>query len=178
MTKVARLFEEEKIELRDILFENVDSILKLAPDQSQQRFVGEVSKTIAIAFAGNNEGYPGFLKAIYYDGIPVGIILIGRAPVEEDELEILQEYEYVYRIWDFFIDKNHQRKGIGKVALKLAFEKAKEYPKAEQSPLYLECHKDNKVALILYESFGFQRIDGVFVNDNYVLIRFPRSHQG
>ena len=165
---------QEQIELRDIMFDNVYSILNLAPDPSQQRFVGEVSKTIAVAFAGTNEGCPGFLQAIYYNEIPVGIILIGRASVEEDEPDVLQKYEYVYRLWDFFIDKNYQRKGIGKVALGLAFEKVKDYPKAEQSPLYLECHKDNKVALKLYESFGFQRIDDTFIDNNYVLIRFPK----
>ena len=165
---------QEQIELKDIMFDNVYSILNLAPDPNQQQFVGEISKTIAVAFAGINEGCPGFLQAIYYNGIPAGIILIGRARVEEDEPEILQEYEYVYRLWDFFIDKNYQRKGIGKIALGLAFEKLKNYPKAEQSPLYLECHKDNKVALTLYKSFGFQRIDDVFIADNYVLIRFPQ----
>jgi len=160
--------------LRNILFENVESILSLSPSQSQQRFVGEVSKTIAIAFAGINEGCPGFLQAIYYDGVPVGIILIGRAIVEEDEPAVLRKYEYVYRIWDFFIDEKYQRKGIGKVALELAFEKVKAYPQAKQSPLYLECHNDNKVALKLYESFGFQRIEDACIDNHYVLVRFPK----
>jgi len=165
---------QEHIKLRDILFENVGSILDLAPSQNQHQFVGEVSKTIAMAFAGSNEGCPGFLQAIYYNETPVGIILMGRASVEEDEPEMLQEYQYVYRIWDFFIDKNYQRKGIGKVALGLALEKVKEYPNAKQSPLYLECHKDNEVALALYQSFGFQKIDNTLIGDNYVLIRFPK----
>ena len=165
---------KERIELKDILFHNVHEILSLSPDPSQQRFVGEVSKTIAMAFAGTNEGCPGFLQAIYYEESPVGIILIGRATVEEDEPEVLQKYEYVYRLWDFFIDKNHQRKGIGKVALGLALEKVKKYPEAEQSPLYLECHKDNKAAMAFYESFGFQRIKDIFIDENYVLICLPK----
>lgn len=164
---------QEQIELRDIMFANVYNILTLAPAPSQQRFVGEIAKTIAVAFAGINEGCPGFLQAIYYDEIPVGIILIGRAVVEEDEPKILQKYKYVYRLWDFFIDKNYQRKGIGRVALGLAFEKVNEYPEAEQSPLYLECHKDNIIALALYESFGFQRLDDTLIDDNHVLVRFP-----
>ena len=163
----------KQIELRNIMFENVDAILDLAPGPSQIKYVGPVSKTIAIAYAGINEGFPGFLQAIYYNETPVGIILIGRAPVENDEPEVLQKYKYVYRIWDFFIDSNYQRKGIGKAALRLAFEKVKDYPDAKQSPVYLECHKENKAALSLYESFRFQSINNILIDENYILIRFP-----
>ena len=166
---------QEQIELRDIVFENVDSVLNLAPGQDQQQFVGPVSKTIAMAFAGNSEKYPGFLQVIYYNGTPVGIILIGRALVEDEESEILHKYKYVYRIMDFFIDRNYQHRGIGKAALRLALEKVKDYPDAGRSPLYLECHKENKVALLLYESFGFQIIESEVIGDNYVLVRFPEN---
>lgn len=165
--------KKEKIELKDIMFDNVDSILNLAPSENQQRFVGPVSKAIAMAFAGNNEGYPGFMQAIYYNDTPVGIINLGRAPVEDNEPEILQKYKYVYRLMEFLIDKNYQHKGIGRAALELALEKLKGYPDAEQSPVYLECHKENEVALKLYESFGFQNTNIIFSDDNYVLVRFP-----
>jgi len=100
---------QEQIELRDILFENVYSVMKLTPGQSQLQF----------------------------------------------------------------IDENYQRRGIGKAALNLALEKLEEYPNAEQSPIYLQCHKENIIALTLYESFGFQPIHGVTIDDNFVLIRFP-----
>jgi len=165
----------EQIELRDILFENVYNVLELAPSQSQLQFINfeSVAETIAIAYAGNNEGYPGFLQVVYYNGNPAGIILIGRSPVEENEPEILQKFEYVYRIWVFFIDENYQQKGIGKTALRLALEKLEKYPNAEQSPIYLQCHKENKIALTLYELFGFQPIHEVTIDDNFVLIRFP-----
>ena len=166
---------QEHVELRDILFENVDAILNLAPDPSQQQYVEPVSNTIAMAYAGRNEGYPGFLQAIYYNGDPAGIILIGRGPVQSNEPDVLQGYEYVYRIMGFFIDRNYQRKGIGKAALRLALEKVKEYPNAEQSPLYLQCRKENKPALSLYESFGFQYINGITIDTNYILARFPES---
>ena len=160
------------VELRDIMFDNVYDILKLTPERSQQKLVEPVTETIATAFAGNNEKCSGFLSAIYNDGKPVGIILIGRGKVEDNEPDVLQKYKYVYRLSGFFIDKHYQHKGIGKTALKLAFEKLKEYPDAECSPMYLECKKENKIALDLYKSFGFENI-GVLINDEYVLIRFP-----
>ena len=162
------------VELREIMFDNVYDILELSPKQNQRRFVQSAAEMIAMAFAGNNEKCPGFLSAIYNDGKPAGIILIGRSEVGKDEIDILRKYGYVYRIWGFFIDKNYQHKGIGKTSLKLAFEKLKEYPDAERLPLYLECKKENKIALLLYESFGFINTR-VLLGDDYVLIRLPEQ---
>lgn len=161
------------VELRDIVFENVDSVLSLAPEENQQQFVEPVSKTIAMAFAGINEGCPGFLQVIYFDEKPAGIILIGRSPVGEKESEVLQKFEYVYRLMGFFIDKQYQRKGIGKRSLTLALEKLKAYNKGEPLPVYLECHKENKIAISLYEAVGFKNTNILLSDDNYILIRFP-----
>jgi len=163
----------EKIELKDILFGNVDSILRLSAEHNQQQYVEPVSKIIAIAFAGINEKCPGFLKAIYYDGQPAGMILIGKSPVSDEEPDAMQQYDYAYRIVEFFVDKCFQRKGIGKAALTLALEKLKTLPESENLPLYLECHKDNKPALSFYESFEFQRLDYIYEDDFCVLVRFP-----
>ena len=160
------------VELRDIMFDNVYSILKLTPANNQQYFVSSAAEMIAMAFAGSNEKCPGFLAAIYNDEIPVGIILIGRSEVENGEVDILQKYKYAYRLWGFFIDENYQRKGIGKAALKLAFDKLKEYPDSKQLPLYLECKRENKIALNLYESFGFKNT-GILYEDDYLLVKFP-----
>jgi len=164
-----------QIELRDILFENVYSVMKLSPAKSQLPFIEfeSAAETIAIAYAGMNEGCPGFLQAIYYGEMPAGIILIGRSPVEESEHEALQEYDYVYRIWTFFIDESHQNKGIGKAALSLALKKLKGYPGAKQSPVYIQCHSENPVALLMYKAFGFEALGGVMIDDCYVLIRLP-----
>ena len=162
---------KEKVELRNILFKNVYDVLNLSPNEEQQRFCEPVAKTIAMAFAGNNEGCPGFLQAIYHNETPVGIILVGRSPVGKSEPKVLRKYKYVYRIWNLLIDKNYQRKGIGKAALALAFEKLKEYPHALQLPMYLECHKDNTAALSLYKLLGFQSINFTYSDDYCVLIR-------
>lgn len=42
---------QERVELRDIGFENVDSVLNLAPCQNQKRFVEQVSKTMHLRFS-------------------------------------------------------------------------------------------------------------------------------
>lgn len=159
------------IELRNVTFENVDKILNIKPKFSQRKFVEKAAHTIAMAYVGVNEGYPGFLSAIYSDDVPVGLILIGIAPVAEHEPEVLRKYEHVYRILGFLVDKNYQNQCIGKRALKLAIEKIKE--KYEKSlPIALECHVKNKSALSLYEFFGFKNI-GITGDSNYILAKLP-----
>ncbi len=163
------------IELRNIGFENINQILNIKSKFSQRKFVEKASHTIAMAYAGISEGYPGFLSAIYSNEVPVGLILIGRAPVAEHEPEILRKYEYVYRILGFLIDKNYQNQGIGRRALKLAIEnieKIKEQKYQKSLPIALECHVKNKNALSLYEFFGFNNI-GTTDDNNYILARLP-----
>ncbi len=126
-----------------------------------------------MAYAGINEGCPGFANAIYYDGNPVGLILVGQAPVCEHEPDTLKKYEYVYRIVGFLIDKNYQRLGIGRRALKLAIEKVSEYPLGDEVPLTLECHIQNKKALELYKEFGFTYI-GATCDRHHILAILPR----
>ena len=163
----------DKVELRDIIFENVDIILSLTPEENQRRFVEPVAKTIALAYAGINESCPGFLSAIYYNGEPVGSILVGRSRISKTEPESLHKYEYAYRIIGFFIDKHYQRRGIGRTALKLALEKLNVYPDAKHLPVYIECHHENTAALTLYESCGFQNINVILDDCDCVLVRFP-----
>lgn len=161
------------VELRDILFNNVMDILKLKPKQSQQKFVEPSSHTIALAYAGINEGCLGFVSAIYYNGQPAGIILVGRSQIEEHEIEVLQQYQYAYRLMGFFIDEKYQQKGIGKKALSLVLDKINKYPDAKSSPLTLEVHKDNLTAIKLYENFGFINTEILLKDSNYIFIKHP-----
>lgn len=159
------------VELRDILFYNVADILKLEPDPSQQKFVESVSYTIALAYAGINESCSGFASAIYFDEEPVGIILVGKIKIDKKEPKILQQYQYAYRLMGFFIDKKYQHKGIGKAALSLVLDKLIKYPDIKSSPLILEVHKENLVAIKLYESFGFINTGILLKDNNYILLK-------
>lgn len=163
------------VELKDITFENVNKIIRLKPKFSQRRFVESPATTISFAYAGNNDGYPGFALAIYSDGEPAGIILIGRGPVGSGDPDVLREYKYVYRVFGFLIDKHFQHKGIGREALKLALEKVKEYPDGDSLPLMLECYKSNKNAMKLYESFGFYNT-GVECGKHYIFVHLPKTN--
>ncbi len=160
------------VELRNITFENINQIINIKSKFRQRKFVEKSTHTIAMAYAGVMEGYPGFLSAIYNNDVPVGLILIGKAPVAEHEPEVLKKHEYVYRLLGFLIDKNHQNQGIGRRSLKLALEKIKEQQSEKPLPITLECHIKNKNALSLYEFFKFTNI-GKTGDNNYILALLP-----
>lgn len=160
------------VELRDITFENVNKIIQLKPKFSQRKFVEKPSITISFAYAGINVGYPGFASAIYSDGEPVGIILMGRGPVGSGEPDVLKRYDNVYRLVGLLVDRHFQHRGIGREALKIALEKVKDYPEGDCLPIVLECHKRNRKTMKLYESFKFYNT-GTEYGKHYIFVRLP-----
>ncbi|MDF2609839.1 MAG: family acetyltransferase [Lachnospiraceae bacterium] len=162
------------VQLKKVNFENVHKVLQLKPEESQKKYVEDAATTIALAYAGINEECPGECSVIYYKEKPVGIILIGRSVVTEQEPEELKQYQYSYRLMGFFIDHNYQHKGIGRKAFEIALEKVKEYPDGTILPLSLEVKMQNSSAIKLYESFGFYDT-GVRYEDDCVLVRLPKK---
>lgn len=160
------------VELKDITFENINKVIKLKAKFYQRKFVEKPAVTLSFAYAGAQSGYPGFASAIYSDGEPVGIMLIGRGPVGNNEPDILKKNKYVYRLWGFLIGKHFQHRGIGWEALNLALKKVKDYPGGDSLPITLECYKRNKSAMKLYESSGF-RNTGYEYAGHYIFVRLP-----
>ena len=161
------------VQLKKVTFENVHKVLQLKPEDSQRNYVEDVATTIALAYAGVNEECPGECSVIYDEDEPVGIILIGRSVVTDQEPEELKQYLYSYRLMGFFIDHKYQHKGIGRKAFELALEKVKEYPDGTKLPISLEVKTQNVSAIELYESFGFYDT-GVRYEDDCVLILLPQ----
>lgn len=149
-------------------------MLQLRPEESQKKYVEDVSTTIALAYAGVNEECPGECSVIYDEDEPVGIILIGRSEVTEQEPEELKQYQYAYRLMGFFIDHKYQHKGIGRKAFELALEKVKDFSDGTMLPISLEVKIQNSSAIKLYESFGFYDT-GVKYEDDCVLIHLPQK---
>lgn len=162
------------VQLRKVTFNNVHKVLQLRPAENQRNYVEDVSTTIALAYAGINEKCPGEFCVIYYENEPVGVILIGRSHVYEQEPIILRQYKYVYRLIGFFIDHKYQNRGIGREAFQLALDKIKEYPDGRSLPIALEVKMQNSRAIRLYETFGFTN-SGVKYEDDCVFIRLPQN---
>lgn len=135
------------LELRKVTKENFEEVITLSVTENQASFVPSNVYSLAQAGVYHETSFP---FAIYAEDNLVGFIMMGY-----------YEKESQYTLWRFMIDKNHQGKGYGKSALKLAVN-------------YMICHFgikelgtgahcQNFVAQNLYKSIGFEEtgeIDG------------------
>ena len=143
--------------------DNLDDLLKLTVNDDQKDFVASNIYSLAEAYATVAEG--GFAQpfGIYVGEEPVGFLMIGYYKKvddddydEDDEEEETPDYVFGnYLFWRFMIDKNHQRKGYGREALKLALDYIRTFPAGPAEYCWLSYEPENEVARKLYASFGF-----------------------
>lgn len=128
------------ITLHQIDKSNYEIVCDLSVTQEQEDYVAE--NMWSLVEAHYNSGYT--CKAIYCDKQPVGFFMW------------VQETPEKISIWRFMIDKHHQNKGIGRVALALAIDDIKQTPKLKEIEIcYNPC---NPVAKDFYSSFGFDEV--------------------
>ncbi|MCL2621342.1 MAG: GNAT family N-acetyltransferase, partial [Defluviitaleaceae bacterium] len=83
----------------------------------------------------------------------VGFIMYGYLlPEYDDEYN---EGKPFYFFWRFMVDKNHQGKGYGRVALEKIVEEVKTKPCGEAEHFYISYMPDNPTQK-LYHSVGFE----------------------
>ena len=70
-----------------------------------------------------------------------------------------------YDIWHMMIDESEQGRGFGGAALDKVLEYIATKPFGDCDRVALTCHKDNLVALGLYERKGFKRTGAVYDNE-------------
>lgn len=128
------------IKLSEITTTNFEEVLKLEVSKEQENFVSSTMYSLAQAYVYHKNAYP---FAIYADDTLVGFIMFG-----------FYELRNQYTLWKFLIDKNHQNKGYGKVALLLGIERMKE--KYDVTEMYTGVSLGNYIAENLYKSIGFQ----------------------
>ena len=133
---------------------NVWSILKLSVSQEQESFVAPNDVSIIEAYTaitGNGYAFP---FGIYEDDIPVGFLMVGFDADDywEDAPSIARGN---YNLWRLMIDKNYQKKGYGKEAVRLVLEFIKTFPCGKADFCWLSYEPENEVAKRLYHSFGF-----------------------
>lgn len=163
------------VRLDKLSFENYGRVLRLEVNENQKDFVEEPATVIALAYAGMEAHMPGELCVIYKEEEVAGVVLIGRAEVEEQEPTELQKYKHVYRIMGFQIDQKYQGKGIGRKAFSLILDKIAHYPDGQLIPVALEVEEKNTAALHLYQSFDFYD-SGIRYGDACAYIRMPKEN--
>lgn len=142
------------LRLEKITGKNVWSILKLSVSQEQESFVAPNDVSIIEAYTAITENGYAFPFGIYEDDIPVGFLMVGFDADDywEDAPSIARGN---YNLWRLMIDKNYQKKGYGKEAVRLALEFIKTFPCGKADFCWLSYEPENEIASRLYHSFGF-----------------------
>ncbi len=113
--------------------------LKLAPEQ--EAFVSHPIRSLAQAYVYRDQCQP---FGIYQDDTMVGYVMV------------IYDYDIPeYDIWHMMIDRSHQKKGYGTVALDQVLDYIKTKPFGPSNRVTLTCNKENLNALRLYQSKGF-----------------------
>lgn len=91
---------------------------------------------------------------IYKDKTPVGFLMIGYGDQPEVENPAIAHDSYC--IWRLMIDRNHQGKGYGTQALRLALDDIRTLPCGPARTCFLSYEPENTTAKKLYYRFDFR----------------------
>lgn len=114
--------------------------LKLAKEQ--ERFVSNPIRSLAQAYVYYDQCVP---FGIFNDDAMVGYVMV---IYDHDLAE--------YNIWHMMIDTAHQHQGFGELALRKCLDYIASKPFGRSDKVALMCHKDNSIALHLYDKLGFK----------------------
>ncbi len=148
--------ENTNVRLVKVDTANFHALLDLAPFESQYNFVADNCFSLAEAYVNITNGRYAQPFGIYDGDTPVGFLMIGFDIVDEETDR--EKYPFLannYLIWRIMIDKDHQKKGYGKAAMKLALDFIRTWPCGEAENCWLSYEPENDAARKLYQSFGF-----------------------
>lgn len=103
----------DQVTLRVITAETVRTIIKLKVAEHQNRFVAPNAVSLAQALFAPEAWY----RAIYLGEEPVGFVMLA----DDTLIDPVPENPEV-GVWRFMVDERHQRKGIGRAAMRLVIE--------------------------------------------------------
>ncbi|MCL2407254.1 MAG: GNAT family N-acetyltransferase [Defluviitaleaceae bacterium] len=167
------------IELKPItiLDKNMKECVDLRVFPEQENFVASNADSLAEAYVANKkfaeegEGERAVPYAIYKEGVMVGFVMYGYFPPEPEEGDnAYSKDEYTYYVWRLLIDKNHQRKGIGKKVVDIIMDEIKTKPLGEANLCYVSYEPTNVGSKTVFANYGFEE-DGR-VLDGEVVARY------
>lgn len=103
----------DQVSLREITADTVRAVTKLAVTQYQNRFVAPNAVSLAQALFAPEAWY----RAIYLGDEPVGFVML-----EDESLRKPMPGSPKVGVWRFMVDAKHQRKGVGRAAMRLVIE--------------------------------------------------------
>lgn len=152
----------EEVSAVKITEKNWITAIKLDINPEQERWTPPTLVSLAKAYI-----RPGGMKYDPYGIIAseamIGFYMVGYKPKQPKACYI----------GGFLIDKNHQRKGYGKAAIKHFLRQVRyAYPACEA--IYLTVHPENRVARRLYEKVGFHSTGEMFEGEDCYLLSLAR----
>lgn len=142
------------VKLEKVNAKNIWDILKLRVSEEQKSFVAGNDISIINAYTTITANGYAFPFGIYEDDMPIGFLMIGFDTDDYwDDAPLIAKGNY--NLWRLMIDINHQNKGYGKEAVRLALNFIKTFPCGEAEYCWLSYEPENKAASQLYHSFGF-----------------------
>ena len=145
------------VRLEKVGIKNLCDILELEVAESQKDFVSPNDASILTAYVTIETECSAFPFGIYDDSTPVGFLMVGfnEAVLYETWEKAPEVFKNNYCLWRLMIDKNHQKKGYGREAIRLALEFVRTYPCGKAEYCAVSYEPDNEIAKKLYASFGF-----------------------
>ena len=158
------MMTQENVRLVKVDTHTFDRLARLSVREEQKEFVASNLYSLAEAYATVAEGRFAQPFGVFAGEVPVGFLMIGydfRDEWEENAMECPEFVKDSYFLWRFMIDKDHQHRGYGKEALKLALDYIRTFPCGAAGCCWLSYEPENEVARRLYRSFGFVEWSGI-----------------
>ncbi len=151
---------QNQVELRELTNDNFLGVMNLKVAENQKKFVAPNSVSMAVAHFSNYAT----MRGIFSGDDPVGFIMLAD-PVSGEE-----EFNGMYFLWRFMIDKDQQGKGYGKAALKLLMEYVRNRPNAEYLYSSYEPGEFGPENFYL-EKIGFEKTDKMLGDEVMIRIK-------
>ncbi len=159
-----------EIILEQLTRENYIHSQAIRRDDIPEEWVDTAASLMEVTEYGAEHHLIGHTFVAYWEGRPVGLIMIGEAlPWDTDPAEM--KNRPFYRVMGFVVDKCYRGRGIGGEILENAVNRV--FREFGGRSLALGIHRENTRAVGFYERHGFRRTGVYEGNDEYFLRLLP-----
>lgn len=141
------------MELRRITYDNVDELLALSVSEEQKSFVASNKDSLVDAYIALSMGSYAEPFGLYDSGRPVGFVMFGYGLLGDDDDPDVADGNYC--LWRLMIDKRHQGRGLGNLAMEQVIKYVRSMPLGPAEYCWTSYEPENTVAKALYAKYGF-----------------------
>ena len=161
--------DRNAVTLEPLTEDNLQQARGIRRDDVSGDYVDTVDELMELTRYGLEHHCPGRTYAVRYEGMVVGVILLGGAIPWETDPEEMRAQPF-YRLMGFVIDRDHRGQGLGAYVLEETVRRV--YQEFGPRPIALGCHRDNADGERFWLRHGFRKTDAMEGDDRYYL-RYP-----